>query len=495
MSTFIRKKKTKSGGTAVQIMYKHGRSVTGLAHIGTAHSDEELKVLFAIAHGKMHENQIALDIATLLKNGGESTELYLETSYSELLWEALSGVYDRLGFDVLGDPVFKQLVLARIIEPTSKLDTIRVLSNLGLDAPCNTGIHRCLRDAVRGEYRGRLSKACFNHVKPASLRLVLYDVTTLYFEIQKEDGYRNPGLSKERRLEPQISVGLLVDRTGFPLEIQSFEGNRAEVKTIIPVLQDFKERHGLKDITVTADAAMLSEGNISELERLGYHYVIGSRLAKTPYEIKEYLCKDGAVLEDGQIFESSMTVAVGGKRTKRRVVYQYRAKRAALDLSNIEKTVAKAQKIVEKKADIKRNRFLSIQFDKREVNFALVEEARRKAGIKGYVTDLRVSAHEVIDAYHQLFQVEKSFRMSKSDLKARPIFHHTRDSIDAHLTVVFAALAVARHIEALTGSSIKKFVRTLTPIRAGVVSVNGVSLPIKPKIPEEVAVLLKRLMF
>jgi hypothetical protein len=232
-----------------------------------------------------------------------------------------------------------------------------------------------------------------------------------------------------------------------------------------------------------------------QLERLGYHYIIGSRLAKTPYEIEEYLCEGGALLKDGQIFESSMTVTVDGKRSKRRVVYQYRAKRAALDMLNIEKIVAKAQKIIEKKVDIKRNRFLRIQCDNREINVALVEEARRKAGIKGYVTDLHVPAQEVIDAYHQLFQVEKSFRMSKSDLKARPIFHHKRDSIDAHLTVVFAALAVARRIEELTGISIKKFVRTLAPIRTGMVSVNGVSLPIKPKIPENVASLLKRLTF
>jgi transposase len=330
-------------------------------------------------------------------------------------------------------------------------------------------------------------------VKPEALRLVLYDVTTLYFEVQKEDEYRKPGLSKERRLEPQITVGLLVDRNGFPLEIQSFEGNRAEVKTILPVLAGFKDRHGLKHITVTADAAMLSSGNISELERLGYHYVIGSRLAKTPYAIAEYLCEDGAALEDNQIFESSMTVTVGGKRTKRRVIYQYRAKRAALDLSNIDKTVAKAQKMVEKKADIKRNRFLKIKGDKREINTALVEEARRKVGIKGYVTDLSVPAQEVIDAYHQLFQVEKSFRMSKSDLKARPIFHHKRESIDAHLTVVFAALAIARQIESSTGISIKKFVRALAPIRTGIVSVNGVSLPIQPKIPDNIVTLLNQL--
>jgi len=490
MPAFIRKKKTNSGGIAVQIIYKKGREVTGLIHIGTAHGEAELKVLLALANEKMHEHQISLDIAAHLLSG---TDVYLEKSYSRLLWDTLSGVYDRLGFGRVGDHVFKQLVLARIIEPTSKLDTIRVLSDLGLEVPSNTGIHRCLRDCNKEEYRDRLSEACFAYVKPSALKLVLYDVTTLYFEIQKEDGYRTPGLSKERRLEPQITVGLLVDRTGFPLEVKSFEGNRAEVKTIIPVLESFRARHGLRNITVTADAAMLSAGNISELERLGFHYVIGSRIAKTPYEIEEYLYEDGVVLEDGQIFESEMTVIVDGKRTKRRVVYQYRAKRAALDLSNIEKTVAKAHKIVAKKADIKRNRFLTVKGERREVNTALIEQAKRKAGIKGYVTDLCIPAQEVVDAYHQLFQIEKSFRMSKSDLRARPIFHHTRDSIDAHLTVVFGALSVARYIESATGLSIKKFVRTLAPIRAGMVSVDGASLPVKPRIPKDVASLIKQL--
>ena len=249
MSSFIRKKKTKSGATAIQIIHKRGRIVTGLKHIGTAHNDAELEMLLALAHEKMHEGQLSLDFGELSKAG--NADLRLEKSYSALLWDTLSSVYDKLDFGCLGDPVFKQLVLARIIEPTSKLDTIRVLEDLGLDAPSNSGIHRCLRDTNDEGYRERLSEACFRHVKPATLRLVLYDVTTLYFEIQKEDEYRKSGLSKERKLEPQITVGLLVDRTGFPLEIQSFEGNCAEVKTLLPVLAGFKERHGLKDVTVT----------------------------------------------------------------------------------------------------------------------------------------------------------------------------------------------------------------------------------------------------
>jgi len=490
MPAYIRTVKSKSGATSVQIEYKRGRERTGILHIGTAHNDREVRLLRALAYAKMHEGQLSFDL-----DGAErsETDARLRSSYSALLWGALEHAYRVLGFDrAVDDLVFKQLVLARIIEPSSKFDTIRILDGLGLDAPTNTAIHRSLKRTVKKDFRSSVSRACFNRSAPSELMLVLYDVTTLYFEIQKDDEYRRPGLSKERRLEPQITVGLLVDRSGFPLEIQSFEGNKAEVHTILPVLSGFRERHGLKAITVTADAAMLSAGNVEELERLGFHYIIGSKLSKTPYEIEARLSGD-EVFEDGEIFESKKTVTIGGNRVKRREIFQYRAKRAALDLSNIDKTVAKAQKMVENKGGIKRNRFLKITGDVREVNLPLVEEARKRAGIKGYLTDLNIPAPQVIDAYHQLFQVEKSFRMSKSDLKARPIFHHIRDSIEAHLTIVFTALAVARHIESRTGISIKKFVQAVEPVRTGIVSVGEDTFELQPEIPPEVTLLLRKL--
>ena len=327
---------------------------------------------------------------------------------------------------------------------------------------------------------------------PTALTLVLYDVTTLYFEVQKEDEFRKPGLSKERRLEPQITIGLLVDSTGFPLEIQSFEGNRAEVKTIAPVLAGFKERHGIEDITVTADAAMLSSNNIEALESLGYHYIIGSKLAKTPYEIDIGLSGIDK-FTDEQIFESQKTMTVCGRQVKRREIFQYREKRASLDLLNIDKLLVKARKIIEKETTVKHNRFLKITDTKMEVNVALVEEARRRAGIKGYLTDLDIPAQQVINAYHQLFHVEKAFRMSKSDLKARPIFHHKRESIEAHLTIVFAALAVAHRIETKTGVSIKKFVRMLEPVRTGIISMGNKTFELDPEISVVVMTILKNL--
>jgi hypothetical protein len=488
MTSFIRKVSTKSGATAVQVVYKRGREVVAVKHIGSAHNKTELDVLLVQAREVKNDGQLKLDLF-----GNKEPELYLERSYSGLLWDALDREYRRLGLDIIDDEAFKQLVLARIIEPTSKLDTIRVLEGLGLDAPSNSSIHRCLKRTNDNSYRGIISSKCFEHAAPSALTLVLYDVTTLYFEIQREDEYRKPGLSKERRLEPQITVGLLVDRSGFPLEVTSFEGNKAEVKTIVPVLQAFKTRHNLKDITVTADAAMLSSGNLGALEELGYTYIVGSRISKCPYEIEEYMKLPGSVLNDGQVFESRIKVTIAGKQAYRRAIYQYRSKRARVDLANIDKLLAKAQRMVAGKSEVKRNRFLQIIGGRKEINTALVNRARMRAGIKGYITNLDIPAQHVIDYYRQLFQVEKSFRIAKSDLKARPIFHHKRESIDAHLTIVFAALAISRRIESATQMSIRRFVQKLAPLRTGIISINGAKQILKPWVPEDISTLLASL--
>jgi transposase len=488
MTCFVRKVPTKSGATAVQIVYKRGREVIGVKHIGSAHNKTELDILLVRAQEVKCAGQLKLDLF-----GDREPELYLERSYSELLWDALDREYRRIGLDSIKDEVFKQLVLARIIEPSSKLDTIRVLEGLGLDAPSNSSIHRCLRRINDHSYRDVISGKCFEHAAPSSLTLVLYDVTTLYFETQREDAYRKPGLSKERRLEPQITVGLLVDGSGFPLEVTSFEGNKAEVKTLVPILQAFKARHGLKDITVTADAAMLSSGNLDALEKLEYTYIVGSRISKCPHEIEEYIKLPGSALQDGQVFESRIKVIIAGKRAYRRAIYQYRSRRARIDLANIDKLLVKAQRMVDGKSQVKRNRFLQIIGGRKQINTALVNRTRMRAGIKGYITNLDIPAQRVIDYYHQLFQVEKSFRIAKSDLKARPIFHHKRESIDAHLTIVFAALAISRHIEDATKISIRRFVQKLAPVRTGIISINGAKQILKPWVPQDISILLASL--
>jgi transposase len=475
---FIRKVKTKSGATAVQIIHKNYGKITRIDHIGSAHNHEELTILLALARNKLQGDQLSLLSVT-----ESSPSIQLKQSYSSLLWQALRRQYDNLGFEQLKDDIFAALCIARLVEPTSKIDSLRVLADLGKNEFSQNQIYRCLPKVIDKNYRDTISQLCFNHSTSHGINLLLYDVTTLYFEVQREDSYRKPGLSKERRLEPQIVIGLLVDQSGFPLGLHSFEGNKAETKTILPVVKAFCSQHGVKNLTVVADAAMLSAQNLADLVTSGYTYIVGSRIHKIPYDIAQY--QKTQILIDQQIIVS--------QNSDYRVIYQYRDKRAAIDKRNIQKQIDKAQKIIQGQVSPTKAKFLTLKAKTKQLNQSLIDKTYALAGIKGYVTNLDIPDQQVIDYYHQLFQVEASFRMAKSDLKARPIFHRKRDSIEAHLTIVLAALAIGRTIEAQTGISIKHFVKLLRPVRSGIVIINGQEYLAKEIIPEAVQTILHKI--
>jgi len=475
---YIRKVKTKSGATAIQIAHQAGGQLVKLEHLGSAHSSQELETLISLAKERLRGNQMFL-----FHNPKNKLKIKLRQSSSNFLFQVLSRQYQKLGFSCLNDSDFANLCIARIVEPTSKLDSLRVLSDLGIYDLSKDRLYRCLQKVIKKDYRKIISQLCFDHVNSQNLNLVLYDVTTLYFEVQEGDSYRRPGLSKERRLEPQIVIGLLVDQLGFPLGLQSFEGNTAETKTIIPVLEQFQKEHHLEKVTVVADAAMLSQTNLEALVANGYNFVVGSRLMKIPYEIAQYQKLESLV--DNQIIDT--------KKGDYRIVYQYREKRARLDIKNIETQIAKAKRMVNGFSPLKRNRFVSLISEQKALNQSLINKAYTLVGIKGYVTNLNLPPQEIINAYHQLFEVEASFRMAKSDLKARPIFLHKRDAIEAHLTIVFTSLAVSRRIKKLTGVSIKRIVNLLRPIRSGTIVINGTEYQAEPEIPKDIHNLLQKL--
>jgi hypothetical protein len=408
---------------------------------------------------------------------------------SLLLWQVLEAAYARLGFDAVGDGAFKALVLGRVIEPTSKADTLRVLADIGAPAPSLRTVFRSLARCIQADYRGRLATACLAHsaTTPAGqVSLILYDCTTLYFETENEDALRKVGMSKERRVDPQIQVGLLVDAAGFPLEIVCFEGNKAETRTLLPTLRAFQHRHGVRDLVVVADAGMLSAANLNALEDAEFTFIVGSRISKAPYDLAAHFARHGDYFTDGQILESSRVMGKGASARQRRVVYQYSFRRHKRDDKAINALIERAEQVAAGTRPLKKDRFVRLDGTTRSVDWARVERARQLAGLKGYVTNIpatTMGGAAVIAAYHDLWVVEKSFRMAKTDLRARPIFHHQRDSIEAHLTVVFAALAVARHLQDATGASIKRIVNTLRPVRSAIIQVNGQRLTLDPELP------------
>jgi transposase len=307
---------------------------------------------------------------------------------------------------------------------------------------------------------------------------------------------RKVGVSKEHRVDPQVLVGLLTDQDGFPLDVNLFEGNEAETKTIVPVLEAFRLEHGVDGLIVVADAGMLSAANLDALEGAGFSFIVGSKQTKAPYDLADHFHRHGDHFKDGQVTEATRRMGRGKKARVRRVVWQYDFKRHKNDDRAINAMMDRAERIAAGELPMKKARFLSVEGATKAVNQALVDRARSIAGLKGYVTNVPVdtmTGQQIIDAYHHLYQVELSFRMTKSDLRGRPVFSHVKDSIEAHLTIVFAALAVSRHLQDATGKSIKKIVQTLHPVRAAVVAVNGREYVIEPEIPDDAREILAAL--
>jgi Transposase DDE domain len=471
VSPYVRTVKTASGARAVQIVHSSRRGSRDIEHIGSAHDDVELEVLKAVAQQRLATGQGELDLGLEPADGSTGGgPLPITSSRMGHLWDALAHAYRVLGLDGAagGDEVFQQLVLARIIEPTSKLDSLRVLEETGVVPPLYRTLTRRLRVFATDSWRQKLAKACARHAGLGPASLVLYDVSTLYFETDTGDGFREPGFSKERRLEPQITIGLLTDAAGFPLMVNAFEGNKAETTTMLPTIRSFMAAHRLSDVTVVADAGMVSAANQQAIEVAGLSFILGARVPEVPYVVAEWRkAHPGQDIADGQVFVQPWPAGTADKRRDQVIYYQYRAERARRSLHGIDEQVAKAEKAVAGKTAVKRNRFVQLSGGTKSVNRQLEAKARAVAGLKGYVTNLDVcpdgtpiTAEFIIAAYHRLIEVEKSFRMSKHDLQARPIYHHKRDSIEAHLSIVFAALAVSRFIEQTTGWSIRKFVRT-----------------------------------
>ena len=525
---FVRKVRTASGAVAVQVMRKSGRRDELVEHLGSAHTDVELGILlerarwlvagdqeafeFEVPARTERVNDVAdwrtgtLTLAPGIPKGATAPPGRTAATYSRLLYDVVGAVYDWIGFDVVDDAVFRDLVIARIVEPTSKVDSVRVLTDLGADVVSYKTVQRHLAKVNTGRYRDAIAAKCFTHAADrGGLSLLLYDVTTLYFEAEDEDELRKVGYSKERRVDPQIVVGLLVDRTGFPLEIGCFEGNAAETTTLVPIITAFQHRHGLTDtpMVVAADAGMLSASNLAALDEADLGFVVGSRMTKAPGDLESHFHWNGDVFTDGQIIDTvtprhaNSIVNNPALRaepvwnaeehpTAWRAIWAYSAKRARRDQKTLHAQEVRAKAVISGERKAKSVRFVKTHAGQRILDEASLARAQSLVGLKGYVTNLdatTMTAVEVIAKYHDLWHVERSFRMSKTDLRARPMFHRTRDAIEAHLTIVFTALAVAHCMQERSGLAIANVIKQLRPLRSATIAINGATETFPPEVP------------
>jgi hypothetical protein len=532
---WIRRVRTASGATAVQIAEYDGGRRKIVAHVGSAHTEAELGILLERAREMLADpaqgsfdlgiepvapraRLVTREAAPALFDAGSpggtpaaAGPARVVSTDSRVLFQVLDGVFSDLGFDVLGDEVFRDLVLARVVEPTSILDTGRVLADLGRKAASDKTMRRTLARCADRGYRDKIAELCFAHARASgNVSLILYDVTTLYFEAEHEDALRKVGYSKERRVDPQIVVGLLVDRHGFPLEIGCFEGNQAEKLTILPVVRQFQARHGIEAMVVVADAGMLSAANLADLDEAGLGFIVGSRLTKAPVDLESHFRWHGDAFSDGQVIDT-VTPKTGKNKDNDpalraepawdredhpkswRAVWAFSAKRFARDNRTLTAQENRARDVISGAKSARAPRFVKNAGGTPALDEKALARARKLAGLKGYVTNLPISVMppaEVISCYHDLWHVEQSFRMSKTDLAARPVFVRKRDAIEAHLTIVFTALAVARAAQDRTGLAIRNVIRQLRPLRSATIAVSGAVQAFPPAIrPEQQKIL------
>ena len=307
----MRKVRTASGATAVQIAVKEDGVRRIVEHLGSAHDETEVAALLEVGRQRIAawQGQGLLDLESLEPAPGRTglVGATVVSKRSGLLWDVLHGVYTRLGLGDAtgGDRAFEQMVLAHLIEPTSKAQVPHVLDDLDLETVSVRTLFRPLGHCVERGYRESLSGALFDHVTASGgLALCLYDVTTLYFEAEREDDLRRVGYSKERRVDPQVIVGLLVDRAGFPLQVGCWEGNKAETTTIIPVVEAFQAAHGIEDLIIVADAGMLSAANLTTLDDARLRFIVGARTTRAPGDLEAHFHWEGDAFTDGQVIDT-----------------------------------------------------------------------------------------------------------------------------------------------------------------------------------------------
>ena len=449
---FIRKKQNKSGSISVQIISKsHGRYKI-IDSVGIGRTAQEISNLMLKARALLKQHQGTLELFTDEEDSqyesilGSITNDQIQVAGPELIYGRL---FDKLGFGQIPDEMFRHLVLTRLYNPGSKLKAIDYLRNyLGVEKDIHE-VYRFLdklSDSLKREVED-ISFAYTKRILQDDLGVVFYDMTTLYFESSDEDDLRKTGYSKDGKHHcPQIFLGLLLGYEGNPIGYDIFEGNIFEGNTLIPILQKFEQRFSLDKPIVIADAGLLSKSNILLLEANNYKYILGGRPKNEPEEIKRQILALSLSNGESTILKKTDT---------QRIVVSFSEKRAFKDLENRNRGLKRLEKRMKSnrltKANINNkgyNKYLKIQGDVNiEIDYDKYHADMAWDGIKTFVTNTKLKAEDVIDNYRHLWFIERAFRMNKTDLRIRPIYHRLRNRIEAHICISFVAYSIMLELE------------------------------------------------
>jgi len=452
---FIRRNRNRSGTISIQIVEKVQGKTKIIKSVGVSKDLKEISLLVDKAKAMIPQlsGQPSLfplsQRDTAIKNFlGRLTNLQVQVIGPELIFGTL---FDRIGFGAIDDKLFRHLVIARLAYPTSKLGTVDYLYRYQGKHISVDEIYRFL-DILADKHQDQIERIVFENTRKSlggEISVVFYDLTTLYFEAESEDDLRKIGFSKDGKFnKPQVMLGLLVTTTGYPLGYELFEGDTFEGHTLIPAIKRLETKFDLQKPIIVADAGLLSKNNTQALSEAGYSYILGARIKNESNELKQKILHL-------KLVDQEATIITKDKQTS--LIIGYSDKRARKDKYNREKGLKRLEKKLKSGRLTKQhinnrgyNKYLKLKGEINiKIDYQKFEADSQWDGLKGYLTNTKLNPKTIITHYSNLWQIEKAFRISKTDLRVRPMYHYRRRRIEAHLSITFAAYAVYKELERL----------------------------------------------
>jgi len=463
---FVRKKKNKSGSISIQIIQKTNGINKVVKTIGSSKDEQEIDRLFRQAQELIPRmfNQITIfDSPINIPRADELNNDDIRVVGPELIFGKL---FDYIGFNLIPDQLFRDLVISRITHPGSKLKLAEYLQENNRKEVSADNIYYFM-DKLNNKYKSKVEDITFNYTRKllnGKIGVVFYDMTTIYFESSQPDELRETGFSKDgKHQHPQIFLGLLVGVNGYPIGYDIFKGSIYEGHTLIPVLRKFEARFNLDKPIVVADAGLLSNKNIQALKENNYTFILGARIKNETKNVKQEI--NNFNFQDDQIAKIN-------KSDGTTLFISYSKKRAKKDKYNRERGLKRLEKSLKTgkltKSNINKrgyNKYLKLEGELTvKIDYLKFEQDNKWDGLKGYITNTKLEAIQVIDNYNNLWKIEKAFRISKTDLKIRPIYHRIRERIEAHICISFVAYVLYKDLERIlsaSGISMKKAIESI----------------------------------
>lgn len=465
---FVRKKKNKSGTTSILLVVgerKSGKknSIPRLIkNFGTSSNEDELASLIEKAEDYKNNLMMVSPKATTLKITSArdiQSCASFNVGFSDVYGKLFNDVFSKINLKPHELKKLHDLIVMRIAAPASKRKTAMISAEYGIE--CGVDSIYKLMDQLTDNTIIQTKKIIHSHTtallkaQKETVDVMFYDLTTVYFETNSQDTLRDFGFSKDGKCQHvQIMLAVIVTKHGLPIDYEEFPGNCYEGHTLIPVIDKIKARYQIDQVVLVADAALMNKINLSTLTEKKINYVIAARIKNTKKEIQSKILDQSDYIKASHTTDDLIQAKTISLPTGDTLVAFHSSKRARKDERDRQKDIERIEKYINSTAKsqltsrLKKSYVTVSKASKIEIDLDKLNHEKRFDGFFGIQTNLeKINPKELLSTYRGLWQVEQTFRIAKSNLEIRPVFHYNTKRIRAHFLMCYMSLALIRYVE------------------------------------------------